>query len=161
MNLQDVRWSLVPFDHIAPADLYDALALRERVFIVEQQCVFLDTDGVDCHSWHLLGRTADGALTAYLRIVPPGRRFAEPSIGRVVTAPEVRRNGLGRVLMNEGIRRTAELFPGQPIKISAQRYLKDFYGSLGFVTDSEPYDEDGIPHINMVLARGEPGVSGQ
>jgi ElaA protein len=149
------QWSFVHYDRIAVEDLYDALTLRQRVFVVEQRCAFLDADGVDRFSWHLLGRQpvrGEQALVAYLRIVPPGRRFQEPSIGRVVTAPEVRRTGMGRVLMQEGIRRTRELYPGQAIKLSAQRYLENFYGSLGFVVTGEPYDEDGIPHINMIQA---------
>ena len=173
MNAERLAWSLVHYDRIAADDLYEVLALRQRVFVVEQHCAFLDADGVDRDSWHLLGRNLSrpvGAeypekmpsalstshnvapLVAYLRIVPPGRRFHEPSIGRVVTAPEVRRQGLGRILMQEGIRRTRELYPGRVIKLSAQRYLEGFYGSLGFVVTGEPYDEDGIPHVDMALA---------
>ncbi len=157
MNTEQLQWKLVPYDRITPDELYDALTLRQRVFVVEQRCAFLDADGVDPYSWHLFGRRPAEdqfrapLLVAYLRIVPPGGRFEEPSIGRVVTAPDVRRKGFGRVLMQEGIRRTAKLFPGRAIKISAQRYLERFYGSLGFVTSGEPYEEDGIPHINMVL----------
>ena len=162
MNSQQLHWKLVHYDRITPDELYDAVVLRQRVFVVEQQCAFLEADGIDRYSWHLFGRLSGdvrhvqsaqsgNALIAYLRIVPPGRRFEEPSIGRVLTAPEVRRTGVGRVLMQEGIRRTRELFPGQTIKLSAQRYLEKFYGSLGFVVVGEPYDEDGIPHINMSL----------
>lgn len=153
MTAKQLRWNLVHYDRITPDELYEALVLRQRVFVVEQQCAFLEADGVDRYAWHLFGRLpGESQLVAYLRIVPPGRRFAEPSIGRVVTAPEVRRTGLGRALMEEGIRLTWELFPGQAIKLSAQRYLEDFYGSLGFVVSGEPYEEDGIPHINMILA---------
>jgi ElaA protein len=155
MKPEQLHWSLVHYDRITPEDLYDLLLLRQRVFVVEQRCAFLDMDGVDRFCWHLLGRRAmpdASPLAAYLRIVPPGRRFDEPSIGRVVTAPEVRRTGLGKVLMLEGIRLTKELYPGQAIKLSAQRYLENFYGSLGFVVSGEPYDEDGIPHIKMILA---------
>lgn len=151
MTTEHLQWTCVHYDLISTDELYEALALRQRVFVVEQQCAFQEADGVDRFSWHLFGRTADGRCAAYLRIVPPGRRFEEPSIGRVVTAPEVRRTGLGRVLMQEGIRRTRELFPGRPIMLSAQRHLEDFYGSLGFTATGEPYDEDGIPHVNMIL----------
>ncbi len=157
MTAQALQWSFTHYTRIRADDLYDALVLRQRVFVVEQSCAFLDADGIDQHSWHLLGRLSrEGAapLVAYLRIVPPGYRFEEPSIGRVVTAPEVRRTGLGRVLMEEGIRRTSDLFPGRAILLSAQRYLEDFYGSFGFVARGEPYDEDGIPHIDMILSKG-------
>jgi ElaA protein len=151
MTAGQIQWTCVHYDAISADELYEALALRQRVFIVEQHCLFQDADGWDRFSWHLFGRTADGRCAAYLRIVPPGMRFDEPSIGRVVTAPEVRRTGLGRVLMQEGIRRTRDLFPGRPIMLSAQRYLENFYRSLGFAATGEPYEEDGIPHINMVL----------
>lgn len=179
MSDAQAHWSFIHYDSLTTDDLYDALALRQRVFVVEQRCVFLDADGLDRFSWHLLGRLPGGAgqrigvgdrteadrgkgmLVAYLRIVPSGRRFAEPSIGRVITAPEVRRQGYGRLLMQEGIRRTRELFPGQAIKLSAQRYLEEFYGSFGFAVAGEPYEEDGIPHINMVLAGDQRVVSSQ
>ena len=159
MNDAQIQWSLTHYDSITADDLYEALALRQRVFVVEQRCAFLDADGLDRFSWHLLGRRraaaehGKGTLVAYLRIVPPGRKFAEPSIGRVITAPEVRGQGYGRLLMQEGIRRTRELFPDRAIKLSAQRYLERFYGSFGFTVAGEPYDEDGIPHVNMVMAR--------
>jgi ElaA protein len=150
MKPEPLTWKFVDYSVISADDLYDAMVLRQRVFIVEQRCAFLDMDGVDRYSWHLLCRDKSMALVAYARIVPPGRRFDEPSIGRVVTAPEVRRTGLGRMLMEEAIRLTKEMYPGLPIKLSAQRYLENFYGSLGFVVTGEPYEEDGIPHINMV-----------
>jgi ElaA protein len=167
MNSVGLEWRFVHYDGITRDELYDALVLRQRVFVVEQRCAFLDIDGIDRYSWHLLGRQSETAvgveyiqppqkgtpLVAYLRIVPPGRRFDEPSIGRVVTAPEARRTGLGRILMEEGIRRTKELYPGRPIMLSAQRYLENFYGSLGFVVTGEPYDEDEIPHVNMIMAQ--------
>ena len=103
--------------------------------------------------WHLLGREAtssSGPLIAYARLVPPGLKFAEPSIGRVLTASRARRSGAGRELMREAVARVRAMWPGHPIRIGAQRYLERFYGEFGFVQVSEPYDEDGIPHIEML-----------
>jgi ElaA protein len=111
--------------------------------------VFQDVDGADPHCWHLLGRRG-GDLVAYCRLVPPGVKYAEPSIGRVVTGAEARRAGLGRELMGEALARAAGLWPGTVVRIGAQRYLEKFYGGFGFVKDSEPYDEDGIMHIEMI-----------
>jgi ElaA protein len=91
-----------------------------------------------------------GPLVAYCRIVPPGVKFPEPSIGRVLTTAGARRTGAGRELMREAVARIAALWPGKPIRIGAQRYLERFYGDFGFVKASEPYDEDGIVHIEMV-----------
>ena len=133
-------------------DLYEA---RVGVFIVEQNCVFQDVDGADAASWHLLGRDGGGPLLAYCRLVPAGVKFDEPSIGRVLTTKQGRRTGIGRELMKEAIRRAEALWPGQAIRIGAQRYLDRFYGEFGFVQCSEPYDEDGIMHIQMLRgARG-------
>jgi ElaA protein len=94
----------------------------------------------------------DGILAAYTRLVPPGVSYTEMSIGRVVTAPVARGNGLGRELMDQSIKRCYNLFGNGPIKIGAQLYLEKFYGSLGFVQSSDMYMEDGIPHIEMVLS---------
>jgi ElaA protein len=131
------------------------LALRQRVFIVEQHCAYQDADGRDAGARHLLGwdgARAEAPLLACARVFPPGVRYAEASIGRIATAPEVRGRGYGRLLTQEAIRRCAELFPGAAIRLGAQRRLEEFYRELGFVTASEPYDEDGIEHVEMVRA---------
>lgn len=138
-----------PFDRLSGREVHDVLRLRQRVFIVEQTCPYLDADGVDPDCWHGLA-TLDGELVATARLVPPGLKFAEPAIGRVVSAPEVRRTGVGRALMLEAITQTKRLFPGQDIRLGAQRYLERFYQSLGFEPVGAPYDEDGIPHIEMI-----------
>lgn len=144
------HWRWFRFAELGVDRLYGLLALRSRVFVVEQNCPYLDADGLDPGSWHLLGHDDAGTLQACLRIVDPGLKFAEPSIGRVVTAPEARGLGLGRPLMREGIRQCESLWPGQAIRIGAQAHLQPFYGSLGFEAVGEPYDEDGIPHLEML-----------
>ncbi len=144
-----IEWHCVPFDELSPRELHDLFQLRAAVFVVEQKCPFQDVDGADPACWHLLGRRA-GELVAYCRLVPPGVKYAEPSIGRVVTSEAARRTGSGRELMREAMVRADELWPGKPIRIGAQRYLERFYGGYGFVKASEPYDEDGIMHIEMV-----------
>jgi ElaA protein len=142
-------WQWLPFDRLSVTQLYAVLALRQQVFVVEQRCAFLDADGVDPQCWHGLGER-DGALLASARIVPPGLAFAEPAIGRVVTAPSARGLGEGRALMREAIAQTQRLYPGAPIRIGAQQHLARFYASLGFTIASAPYDEDGIPHVEML-----------
>lgn len=140
----------LPFDRLTPRQVHDALQLRQRVFVVEQRCAYLDADGLDPKCWHGLGTLADGTLVATARLVPPGLAYPEPAIGRVVSNPDFRRHGHGRQLMQEAIREIARLFPGHPIRIGAQRYLERFYGELGFVAFGEPYLEDGIPHVSMM-----------
>lgn len=140
----------LPFDRLSGREVHDVLQLRSRVFVVEQTCAFLEADGLDPQCWHGLGRDENGRLIATARLVPPGLKYEEPAIGRVVTAPEVRRSGAGRALMLSAIAQTQRLWPGQPIRLGAQRYLEKFYDSLGFKPVGEPYDEDGIPHIEML-----------
>jgi ElaA protein len=143
-----VNWTWLRFDDLGVHGLYDLLALRSRVFVLEQG-PYLDADGIDASSWHLLGRDEAGVLQAYLRAVDPGVKYSEPSIGRVVTAPGVRGTGLGRALMHEGLRRCAAQWPGQGIRISAQARLREFYAALGFVAVNGEYLEDHIPHLEM------------
>lgn len=140
------------FEQLGVDNLYDALQLRCRVFVLEQGA-FLDPDGIDRHAWHLLGRDAGGALVGYLRLVDPGRKFEEPSIGRVVTAPELRGRGAGRMLMAEGIAGCERYWPGQCNRISAQLHLERFYNGLGFLRVGEPYGEDNIAHIQMLRSQ--------
>lgn len=147
-----LSWQLLRFEALGVQRLYELLQLRCRVFILEQGA-FLDPDGVDDQCNHLLGHAHPGGpLLAYLRIVDAGVKYAEPSIGRVITAPEVRGQGLGEMLMQEGIARCRAAWPGQGIRISAQSRLERFYRRLGFLPVEQPYDEDGIPHQQMLLA---------
>lgn len=145
-----IHWHWLRWDDLRLDDLYDALALRCRVFILEQG-PYLDPDGVDRHCWHLLGRDEAGVLQAYLRVVDPGLKYAEPSIGRVISSPERRGTGLGRALVAEGVTRCLAAWPGQGIRISAQAHLDRFYAGFGFEPVGEPYLEDDIPHLEMLL----------
>ena len=150
-----LRWQWSRFPELATTELYAVLAARQQVFTVEQHCAFQDADGHDLGAWHLLAWTGSGesaVLAAYLRVLDPGRKYTEPSIGRVLTVPPYRGIGLGRVLMAEGVARTLQNWPGLPIRIAAQQRLESFYASLGFRTASAPYVEDGIPHVDMLIA---------
>jgi ElaA protein len=144
-----LNWAYLRFHDLGVENLYDALALRCRVFILEQG-PFLDPDGVDRDSGHLLGRDRDGVLQAYLRVVDPGVKYKEPSIGRVITSIEMRGTGLGRRLFAEGVERCASAWPGQDIRISAQSRLERFYAAFGFERVAPDHIEDGIPHVEMV-----------
>lgn len=148
-----IEWQWSEFEALSRDDLYAVLARRQEVFIMEQNCVYQDVDGLDQHAYHLLGwrqRAGGRELVAYLRCVLPGRKFDELSLGRVLCAPSVRGTGIGKQLFAEGLRRAALQFPGRRIRISAQQYLEAFYRSFGFEATSEPYSEDGIPHVEML-----------
>ncbi|HCE08315.1 MAG TPA: GNAT family N-acetyltransferase [Oxalobacteraceae bacterium] len=147
-----IDWQWSPFEELSRDDLYAVLARRQQVFIMEQNCVYQDVDGLDQHAMHLLGWRHEAAgreLVAYLRCVLPGGKFDELSLGRVLCAPSVRGTGVGKQLFAEGIRRVELQFPGQRIRISAQQYLESFYRSFGFEVTSAPYSEDGIAHVEM------------
>lgn len=148
-------WRLARLDELGAREVHDILQARAAVFVVEQACAFQDVDGADPVSWHLF-TVRGGRIAAYCRLVPPGVKFREPSIGRVMTTAPFRGTGLGRTLMQEALRRCAGLWPGAPVRLGGQRHLEAFYQSLGFVTDSEPYDEDGIPHVEMLHPGGKP-----
>ena len=143
------RWTWHAWPELTPDVLYAFLRLRSAIFVVEQDCVFPEMDGRDPRCEHLCGWDGD-ELVAYLRLVPPAVRTPEVSLGRVVVAKAVRGTGLGRAVMLEGLKRCAQRYPGQPVKVSAQQHLEKFYQSLGFATVGAPYDEDGIMHVDMV-----------
>ncbi len=143
------QWRLRKFDELTTTDLYEILRLRERVFIVEQKCPYPDCDGKDFDALHLTGHL-EGKLVAYSRLLGPGVRFPEVSIGRVVVAPEFRRQSLGRKLTLEALAGVREAFGPVPVRISAQAYLEKFYSDLGFKRVSDEYMEDWIPHIEML-----------
>ena len=147
-DVEQRTWHAVQFDELTVTQLYEILALRQRVFVVEQSCAYLDADGVDAASRHLWAEGAGGVIHAYARIVPAGIKFDELSIGRVITAPEARGTGLGKELMQRAIAASGNV----TIRIGAQAHLEKFYGELGFVRASDIYDEDGIPHIEMLRA---------
>ncbi|MEO7523124.1 MAG: GNAT family N-acetyltransferase [Ferruginibacter sp.] len=140
------------FNELSVSELYIILKLRSEIFVVEQNCVYLDTDDKDQASFHLCGWLNDN-LVAYARILPPGIAFAEASIGRVSTSISYRKNGKGRQLMEKAIDITLNQFKGAGIQIGAQLYLEKFYSSLGFYQIGDGYMEDGIQHIHMLFSK--------
>ncbi len=148
-----LRWQWARLPGLSSLELYAVLAARQQVFAVEQHCAFQDADGNDAFAWHLLGWTTEpgsSQLAAYLRVIDAGRKYAEPSIGRVLTVPPYRGIGLGRVVMLEGLARAGAVWPGRALRIAAQQRLEAFYTTLAFRTVSAPYDEDGIAHVDML-----------
>lgn len=142
------------FNELTREELYALLRLRAEVFIVEQQCPYLDPDGIDPVCYHALISIQD-QLAAVSRIIPPGIVYAEyASLGRVVTHASVRRTGIGRTIVHESLRAIEQFFPAAAVKIVAQSYLENFYGNFGFIRVGEDYLYDGILHCDMVRAPG-------
>jgi ElaA protein len=148
-----IEWQWRSFADLTTTELYEVLAQRQQVFVLEQQCLYNDFDGLDQQAHHLLGWRGAGAgreLAAYLRCLAPGAKYAEMSLGRVLTTSAARGTGAGRELLARGIELAERQHPGQRIRIGAQAHLERFYGSFGFRTISAPYDEDGILHLDML-----------
>lgn len=147
--MTQLTWKLKEFEHLTPFELYAILRLRGEVFVVEQNCAFLDMDNVDFLCYHLMGWDEDN-LVAYTRLMDKNVKYDMMSIGRVVTSPAYRGRGFGIELMQLSIDNLYELFGKAPIKIGGQLYLRRFYESFGFVKSSDIYLEDNIEHIEMV-----------
>src|ERR1700749_3078311 len=145
-----ITWTCKKFSELKPEELYMILRLRSEVFVVEQNCVFLDMDNKDFYCEHLMA-WEEGKLLGYSRIVPAGISYVESSIGRIVSSPAARGLGIGRELLVKSIETLYTLHGKRDIRIGAQYYLKSFYESFGFVQKGEIYPEDGIEHIEMLL----------
>lgn len=136
------------FDALPPRLLYGVMALRQRVFVVEQNCAYADLDGRDASARHLVAVTGDDLRpAACLRLFAPENAAAR--LGRIVVSPDCRKTGLGPALIREGLAEAARLYAPAPVVISAQAALAGYYAGFGFVAEGAIYDEDGIPHVKM------------
>jgi ElaA protein len=145
-------WQTAEFNELSLLELYALMRLRQLVFVVEQESIYLDLDDLDQAAAHILCWQGD-RLLAYLRCLAPGASFAESAIGRIVVAPKARGRNLGRELVRRGVSYNLQRWPDTNIRINAQSYLEDFYRNLGFAVASARYLEDGIPHIQMLYSR--------
>jgi ElaA protein len=146
------QWQTTEFAGLNTTELYTALRLRQEVFALEQDCLYQDLDNLDQRAVHILC-WQDGELLAYQRCLAPGTSFAESAIGRIVVSPRARGRELGRQLVVRGIDHNLQRWPDHNIRISAQAHLEAFYAALGFASEGDVFDEDGIPHIQMVHTR--------
>ena len=151
----ELTWRWCAFDALTARELQNIYMARQQVFAIEQACAYLDADGYDEDSYHLAAWSAEHRMPlAYARVVHPGVKYAEPSIGRVITTATARGTGLGRELVRRAIDHSSHVFPQHGIRISAQSRLENFYAGFGFAIVGERYMEDGIPHTEMLRAPG-------
>jgi len=144
-----IQWQWCGLDDLTVRQLYKLLAARSEVFVIEQNCVYQDMDGLDLDAVHLIGWSGT-EVGACLRLLAPGAKYPEASIGRVVTTKRVRGTGIGREMLALAVRRLDDDFPTHATRIGAQAHLQKFYGDFGFRTVSAEYVEDGIPHVDML-----------
>jgi ElaA protein len=146
-----LQWQCHDFEAYSIFSLYEMLRLRDQVFVLEQQSIYGDLDGLDQVAWHISGRNSHGELLAYARLLAPEHKYPDAiAIGRVVVEPAVRGMGIGQLLMAEALQHCERLFPGLRQKLSSQLSAQGFYQSLGFRQTSTPYDDGGILHVDMV-----------
>jgi ElaA protein len=149
-----IQWQWSRFEDLTTPELYDIIQCREAVFVVEQDCAYQDVDGLDQSAWHLIAWELDDQgqrkVSGYLRLLDPGCKYSESSIGRLLTTSQARGTGLGKALVEKGLSQIEIVYGASPCRISAQTYLLDFYSAFGFQVVTEPYDEDGIPHVEML-----------
>ena len=150
MNTENLSWEWKSFTDLHRDEIYEILKFRQEIFVVEQKSWYLDVDGLDQVSLHLLVRNKEN-LIGYLRLTSPGKKYIETSIGRVSLHAEYRGEGLGKELLTMGIEKGKEVYGSGSFRISAQEYLISYYENHGFKVQGSPYDEDGIPHVEMLL----------
>ncbi|HET8828759.1 MAG TPA: GNAT family N-acetyltransferase [Pelobium sp.] len=137
------------FEQLSKQELYEILALRSEIFVVEQQCVYQDLDFKDQKALHILGKKGN-ILAAYTRVFNANEYFKQASIGRVLVKDSYRHMALGHKIIEASIASIYSYFKPQQILLSAQQHLKQFYNKHGFKQIGEGYLEDGIPHIKML-----------
>ena len=150
MNTENLSWEWKSFTDLHRDEIYEILKFRQEIFVVEQKSWYLDVDGLDQVSLHLLVRNKEN-LIGYLRLTPPEIKYTEASIGRVSIHAKHRGEGLGDRLLTMGIDKGKEIYGLGSFRISAQEYLISYYEKHGFKVNGTPYDEDGIPHVEMLL----------
>jgi ElaA protein len=147
-----MSWKANKFSELSTSELYAILKERTQVFVVEQECPYLEVDGKDLHAYHLY-KEENGEVIAYARLLPAGISYKEASIGRVMVKKEYRGIGLAGELLKRGLHFIHNDFGETTVKIQAQEYLRGFYGSFGFRAITDTYLDDGIPHIDMILEK--------
>lgn len=147
-----MTWSWHRLGDMAAGLLLEILQMRQDVFILEQQCLYPDIDGLDPIAHHLVGRDASGIIAAYCRVFAPGDYYSEVAVGRVLVGRSARGNGASRAMMEEAHRYCQKTFAKSAVRLNAQAHLQGFYESLGYARVRGPHDEDGIPHVEMLRA---------
>jgi ElaA protein len=147
-----ITWSVLHFEDLSVKQLFDVLQLRNQIFIVEQNCPYLDVDEKDLNSFHVFGVNQQQKIIATSRVLPPGVSYSEASIGRVAVAIDSRGTGIGDELNRVSMEFIRNYFGDIPIRLSAQKHLTNYYNKHGFKVVSDPYDEDGIPHVEMLYS---------
>jgi ElaA protein len=156
IRLAQLEWRWKAFEDLTTAEVYAMLAARSAVFVVEQNCVYADVDGLDSDAWHLFAfgpgiasQKKPAPLAGYLRVLLPDADDADIRIGRVLTTAEFRGIGLGNAMLERALAHIRAQWSGTPIRLHAQAHLQGFYGAFGFTPVSEIHEEDGIPHVWM------------
>lgn len=145
-----LNFQIKHFNELSLIEFHDLIALRVKIFVVEQNCSYLELDGKDKLCYHVICRNGTGEIIATARILPQGISYDEVSIGRVVTDESVRGKGEGHLLMKACMEFIRKEFGHIPVRISAQAHLEKFYNAHLFFSTGMEYLEDDIPHVEML-----------
>ena len=135
------------FDELTTRELYEILKARSEIFVVEQDCVYQDLDDKDQDAIHVFCWNDDGRVAGCLRVFMKDAKKGIVQIGRVVTLEHGK--GIGGQMLHEGVRIAVEQLKAKKIYLEAQEYAIGYYAKEGFEVVSEPFMEDGIPHVKM------------
>jgi ElaA protein len=147
---ETITWHWHHFDELTTLQLHNIIMERVNVFVVEQSCPYPEIDNLDTNAYHLWTEDEDNNILAYLRITPPKIKYVEPSLTRILTTEKARGTGLGKILTAKALEKCNQMWPNESIRISAQKYLQNFYTNMGFIFTGKSYSEDSIPHIEML-----------
>ncbi|MEI7486914.1 MAG: GNAT family N-acetyltransferase [Chryseobacterium sp.] len=148
--MSNIIWKIKTFQEFTVPELYNLLKARSEVFVVEQNCVYLDADGYDQQAIHVWAEDEEGEILAYCRVFDKGIKYEEASLGRVITTQKGRGRSLGKQLIKYAVETIENRYHTSEIRISAQDYLLKFYGDFGFEDTGKKYLEDDIPHTEMI-----------
>jgi ElaA protein len=144
-----MEFSIKHFNELSNRELYEILKTRQEIFIIEQNCPYMDIDDLDLDAMHIFSMNEEGRVTACLRVFMKDEKTAQ--IGRVVTL--VHGEGLGGKILHEGVKVALDHYKAEKIYLEAQTYAIGYYEKEGFRVISGEFDLDGIPHVEMERSR--------
>ncbi|GMU61187.1 MAG: hypothetical protein AMXMBFR34_29500 [Myxococcaceae bacterium] len=134
-------------------ELFQALAIREIVFIEEQSVPeSLERDADDATAWHVLALSKGHAIGTGRLVAlpqpPDGEAGAWGRVGRMAVLQNERKGGVGKKLL-EALEAEAARRKMNGILLHAQLSAMEFYKKHGYEPHGAVFEEAGMPHLEM------------